>query len=172
MLVVPHLPEREAVAPEVAPAAVAGVEALRVEAVHALQRGRQRIAKALDDEVVVVRQQAEGLSLEPEALDGAAELAEEAARVVGVEEDAPPADPARRHVPDAVLGERLACEARHPSTVRPHEPESAAVDELEPNRCERHRREGRVRGLSPDTSRVDVGGKGHPRSGCAAPGGG
>jgi hypothetical protein len=85
MLVVPHLPEREAVAPEVAPAAVAGVEALRVEAVHALQRGRQRIAKALDDEVVVVRQQAEGLSLEPEALDGAAELAEEAARVVGVE---------------------------------------------------------------------------------------
>ena len=67
VLVVAHLPEREAVSPEMAGARVLRVEVLGVEAVDAVQRARERVAGALDDEVVVVRHQAEGVDVQAEA---------------------------------------------------------------------------------------------------------
>jgi len=68
VVVVAHLPEREAVAPEVAAAPVLRVEALRVAAVDAVERVREGVAEALDDEVVVVRHQAERVRPEAEAV--------------------------------------------------------------------------------------------------------
>jgi hypothetical protein len=63
VLVVAHLPQREAVAPEVAATRVLRVEVLGVDAVDAVERARQVIAQALDDEVVVVRHQAESVDV-------------------------------------------------------------------------------------------------------------
>ncbi len=63
MLVVAHLPQREAVAPEVAVARVLRVEVLGVDAVDSVERSREVIAEALDDEVVVVRHQAESVDV-------------------------------------------------------------------------------------------------------------
>jgi hypothetical protein len=69
VLLVANLPEREAVSPEVAAPPVLRVERLRVDAVDAVHGARQRIAEALDDEVVVVRHQTERVDVEPVRLD-------------------------------------------------------------------------------------------------------
>jgi hypothetical protein len=59
VLVVANLPEGEPISPEVAAATVLLVEALRVEAVDAVQRAGERVSRRFDDQVVVVRHQAE-----------------------------------------------------------------------------------------------------------------
>ena len=135
MLVVAHLPEREAVAPQVPAAPVLRVEPLRVAAVDAVECLREGVAEALDDEVVVVRHQAEHVRPEPESAHGLPELREELAPVVPVEVDPSPLDAARRHVPDAVVRERGAREPSHRSTVGRLAGLRARVDELERNRC-------------------------------------
>jgi hypothetical protein len=84
VLVVAHLPQREAVTPEVAAARVFRVEVLGVDAVDAVERSREVIAHGLNDEVVVVRHQAESVNVEAEPFDGLPELGEEAPAVVAV----------------------------------------------------------------------------------------
>jgi hypothetical protein len=69
VFVVAHLPQSEAVAPEVAAARVLRVEGLCVDAVDAVECSREVVAQALDDEVVVVRHQAEGVDVQPKAVD-------------------------------------------------------------------------------------------------------
>ena len=113
MLVVANLPQREAVTPEVAAARVLRVELLGVDAVDAMERLREVVAQALDDEVVVVRHQAESVNVEAEAFDCLPQLGEEAAAVVAVEVDGAAFDTARRRVPDAVGGERRARQPWH-----------------------------------------------------------
>ena len=54
-------------------------EALRVAAVDAVERLRERVAEALDDEVVVVRHQTEGVGPEAEAVHRLPQLGEELA---------------------------------------------------------------------------------------------
>lgn len=61
MIVALHDPRREAVAEEVAAAVVAPVERLRVDAVQAVHAVGEAPELRLDDEVVVVRHQAEGM---------------------------------------------------------------------------------------------------------------
>ena len=124
MLVVAHLPEREAVAPEMAAARVLRVEVLGVDAVDAVECSREVIAEALDDEVVVVRHQAESVDVQAEPLDRLPELGEEAASVVAVEVDRAACDTACRRVPDAVVGKRR---ARQPG----HAPKLEAAKSLE-----------------------------------------
>jgi hypothetical protein len=115
VVLVADLPQREAVSPEMPAAPVLRVEALGVEAVHPVERGRERVAGALDDEVVVVGHQAERVGVQAEAADRPPELGEELPAVVAVEEDLPPLDAARRRVPDPVLGKRRSRHASHPS---------------------------------------------------------
>ena len=105
MLVVAHLPERKTVSPEVAAARVLRVEVLGVDAVDAMERLREAIAQALDDEVVVVRHQAESVDVQAEPFDRLPELSEEAAAVIGIEIDSAACDSTRRRVPDAVSRE-------------------------------------------------------------------
>jgi hypothetical protein len=97
----------------VAAAPVLHVEPLGIDPVDAVQRARQRVPGALDDEVVVVRHQAQRVDVEPEPLDGAPELSEELAAVVAVEVDLSPLDAAGRRVPDAVLGKGRSGDASH-----------------------------------------------------------
>ncbi len=104
MLVVTYLPECEAVAPEMATPTVFLVELLRVDAVDAVERSREEVADALDDEVVVIRHQAERVDVKGVLLDCPPELCEEAPPVSDVPEHGLPRDAARRHVPDAVGG--------------------------------------------------------------------
>ena len=149
MVVVADLPEREPVAPEVAAAPVPRVERLRVDAVEAVHGSRERFPWALDDEVVVVRHQAERVDVESERLYRPTEQGQEESAVLPVEEDAPPLDTARRHVPDAVGGKHGSRKPRHGSSVRPPCSRTSPVDELARNCCERHRREGTCPGTVP-----------------------
>ncbi len=118
MLLVAHLPQREAVSPEVPAPAVSRVERLGVEPVHSVQRAREQLARAVDHEVIVVRHQAQGVDVELESVDGPPELSEELSPVVAVEVDLSPLDTARRRVPDAVLGKGRSGEAGHPDHDR------------------------------------------------------
>jgi hypothetical protein len=92
--------------------AVAGVEGLGVAAVQELHPGRELGPRALDDEVVVVVHQAEGVHAPAEALDRFREQAEEEAAVVVVEVDRALGDPAAGHVVDPV-GKQGARQSRH-----------------------------------------------------------
>jgi hypothetical protein len=117
MLLVAHLPKREAVSPEMAGALVLAVERLRVDAVRVLERAREGVAEAGDDEVVVVRHQAQDEHVQAVTVHGARELLEEQPSVCAVSIDPTPCDSARRRVPDAVLGEARARDSRHLATV-------------------------------------------------------
>jgi hypothetical protein len=150
MLVVAHLPEGVAVTPEVAAARVLRVEVLGVDTVDTVKRPGEVIADALDDEVVVVRHQAESVDVQAEPLDCLPELGEEAAAVVAVEEDRAAFDAARGRVPDAVVGKRGARQPGHAPKLEPETPAKAVWKH-------RHRRFTRghvlprpVRGPSPD----------------------
>ena len=83
-------------------AAVAGIEVRRVGSVQALHPAREGRLTALDDEVEVVSHQAVHVHSPAELTYEAAEIDEEEAPVVVVEEDEAPVDAARRQVPDAV----------------------------------------------------------------------
>jgi hypothetical protein len=94
------------------------VERLTVEAVEPLQAPRQRRVRNANDEVVVIRHQAEDVDEPLVALHHVCEeLREEAAVVVGAE-NRHSVDPARAHVKGAVgvdIARRAAC---HAFTVR------------------------------------------------------
>jgi hypothetical protein len=106
----------EALAEEVAPAPVASVEALRVAAVELLEAGRELGDRGFDDEVVVVRHQAEGVQAPVVLGDDDSEEPEERAAVVIVAVDGDLPGPARGEVEEAV-GEDVARQACHRSKV-------------------------------------------------------
>jgi hypothetical protein len=91
-------------------AGVLAVEGLGVAAVQELHPGRELGARALDDQVVVVAEQAEGVHAPAETLHAAGEQGEEEQAVVVLQVDVAARDPARTHVVDPV-GKQ---EARHP----------------------------------------------------------
>jgi hypothetical protein len=91
---------------------VLGIEGLGVAAVQELHPGRELRPPALDDQVVVVAHQAEGVHAPAEALDDEAEQAEEEQPILVVQIDVAAGDPARRHVVDAV-GQLGAGQTRH-----------------------------------------------------------
>jgi hypothetical protein len=94
-------PGGEARAEEVAPALVAAVEGLRVDAVEAAHAVGEAPELGLDDQVVVVRHQAEGVDAPVVALDGLGEQGEEEAVFVGCQEGGGLRHAARGHVVDA-----------------------------------------------------------------------
>jgi hypothetical protein len=116
VLVVVHDPRREAVAPEVSPAAVPRVEALRVDAVQSLEREAEPLDGRVDEQVVVVRHQAEREDVEVEAVDALRQQREEGAEVSFVAERAAALDASGRDVEDAVgkLGAECAGHLRRP----------------------------------------------------------
>jgi site-specific DNA-cytosine methylase len=85
-----------------APASVLGVEGLCVDAVEALHAFRELFAVCLDDEVVAVPQEAEGVADPRVARDDAREESEEEATVVVVSVDANASGPPCGDVEDAV----------------------------------------------------------------------
>jgi hypothetical protein len=92
----------EALAEEVAPAAVASVERLRVAAVELLEPGRELRDGRFHDEVVVVRHQAEGVQAPVVLADDEAEEPEEEAAVLVVPVDLNPSGAAGGDVEHAV----------------------------------------------------------------------
>jgi hypothetical protein len=111
-------PRGEALAEEVAPAPVAPVVALSVRAVQALEPVGEPPELGRDDQVVVVRHQAEGVDAPVVALDLAREEGEEEAVVVSVAEGRRARDASRGDVVDA-FGRKLAARAPHASTLAP-----------------------------------------------------
>jgi hypothetical protein len=107
----------EPVAEEVAPAAVACVEPLGIAAVQALESRRKLRHGRLDDEVVVIRHQAEGMEAPVVLAHDRREQAQEEAPVVVVAIDRDLPGPTRRHVKVAV-GEDVSRQTRHAVTVR------------------------------------------------------
>jgi hypothetical protein len=101
VVVVLHDPAGEALAEEVAPALVTAVEGLRIGAVEAVHAVGEAPQLGLDDEVVVVRHQAEGVDAPVVPLDGLSEQGEEEAVFVGCQEGGGLRHAARRHVVDA-----------------------------------------------------------------------
>jgi hypothetical protein len=95
-------PGREAGAEQVAAAAVAQVEALGMAAAQVLDSGGELRLRRLDDRVVVVRHQAEGVDLPAVAVDGLRKELQEREPVVVVAHDRGPVDAARRHVEEPV----------------------------------------------------------------------
>jgi hypothetical protein len=79
-----------------------------------LHPGRELLSAALNDQVVVVAEQAEGVHRPAEALDDDPEQAEEEAIVVVVHVDVAAVNPARTHVVDPV-GKHGARDAGHGS---------------------------------------------------------
>jgi hypothetical protein len=135
MLLVPDLPEREAVAPQMAAPVVLRVEVLRVDAVDAVERAGEPVAPAFNDEVVVVRHQAEGERAQLEPFHRPPQLRQEREPVFAVEVHVSLLDAARRHVPDTVGREARAGESRHRPTVASGVgPKHPVKDKLH-NRC-------------------------------------
>jgi hypothetical protein len=111
-------PGREALAEEVPPALVASVVRLRVRAVQALEPVGEPPELGLDDQVVVVRHQAEGVDAPVVALDLAREEREEEAVVVAVAKGGRAGDAPGGDVVDA-FRRKLAARVPHASTLAP-----------------------------------------------------
>jgi hypothetical protein len=107
----------EAVLEEVARAVVALVEPHRVEAVEAVHSVGEPLSGRRDDEVDVVRHQAERARRPFEALHGVPEEEDEGFVVAVVEEDLGPSDAPSRYVVRAVSQE-VSRAARHVLNVR------------------------------------------------------
>jgi hypothetical protein len=101
LLVLDH-PRGEAVPEEVPAPSVAEVEPLGVASVEALQAGREVGLRGLDDQLEVVRHQAEDLAAPTEAVDAVGEELEEGQPVVVVADDRGSVHAASRHVEEAV----------------------------------------------------------------------
>src|SRR5690242_1150295 len=114
-------PGGEAIAEEVSPAFVAAVERLGVGAVEALEAVGEAPELSLDDEVVVVRHQAEGVDAPVVPLDLAREDPQEEAVVVRVAEGGRARDASRGDVVDAVRRELLA-RSPHAARLAPDSP--------------------------------------------------
>jgi hypothetical protein len=108
-------PGREALAEDVPPALVPPVVRLRVRAVEPLQPVGEPPELGLDDEVVVVRHQAEGVNAPVVALDLPREECEEEAVVVGVAKGGGAGDASRG---DVVYAFRRELAARAPQPRR------------------------------------------------------
>lgn len=113
-----HDPGCEAVAEQMAPPLVAAVERLGVGAVEPLEAVREAPELGLDDQVVVVRHQAEGEHAPVVTLDLAREEAEETAVVVGVAEGCGARYASGRDVVRA-LGRELSARSPHVATLAP-----------------------------------------------------
>jgi hypothetical protein len=114
-------PGGEAVAEEVAPALVAAVERVGIDSVEALEAVREAPELGLDDEVVVVRQQAEGVDAPVVPLDLSREESQEEAVIVRVAEGGGARDASRRHVVDA-LRRKLFARSPHAAKLAPGSP--------------------------------------------------
>jgi len=95
-------PGGEAGAEQVAAATVAQVEALGMAAAQVLDAGGELRLRRLDDRVVVVRHQAEGVDLPAVPVDRLRKQLEEGEAVVVVADDRRPVDTARSDVEEAV----------------------------------------------------------------------
>jgi hypothetical protein len=100
----------------VAGAAVAPIEALRVDAAEVLDTRRQRRSSRLDDDVVVVVEQAEGVDRPFVPVDGRGQQTQEADAVDVVPDDLAAVNSSRRHVEGAVR-QFGAANPRHDRTV-------------------------------------------------------
>jgi hypothetical protein len=118
MVLVFHDPGCEAVAEEVAPPLVAAVKRLGVGAVEPLEAVREAPELGLDDQVVVVRHQAEGVHAPVVTLDLARQQAKETAVVVGVAEGCCARYASGRDVVCA-LGRELPARSPHVATLAP-----------------------------------------------------
>src|SRR5436309_2903665 len=97
---------------------VPAVERLGIDAVEAVAAVGELVAQGFDDEVVVVRHQAEGVNEPVVTLHHVCEEAQEEPAVVVAAKNRRPVDPTRADVEDAV-GEDVARQgACHASTVR------------------------------------------------------
>jgi hypothetical protein len=134
VLLVRDHPGSEALAEQVAPAAVAAVEALRVDAVQPLHAGGEGIPPRRNDEVVVVPHQAEHAAAPLVARDHVDEELEEGEAIATVAVDRDPARAARRDVEVALVGKVAAEAACHGASVGDDAPHSA------PARANRHAR--------------------------------
>ena len=114
-------PGGEAIAEEVSPAFVAAVERLGVGAVEALEAVGEAPELSLDDEVVVVRHQAEGVDAPVVPLHLAREDPQEEPVVVRVAEGGRARDASRGDVVDAVRRELLA-RSPHAARLAPESP--------------------------------------------------
>jgi hypothetical protein len=118
-------PGREAFAEQVAPALVAAVERLRVNAVQALHSGGEVLELCLDDEVVVVRHQAEDVDSPVVAVDHGREQAQEEAALFVVQEDRRSRYSARCDVVDPERWE-LVARATHVANVVAERPQATS----------------------------------------------
>jgi hypothetical protein len=92
----------ETVAEEMPPASVAAVEGLGVQTVQAVEAGGEARAARLEYDVVVVRHQAERVTVPGEAMSDVCEEAKKAAAVEVVDHDRGAVDTASGHVEVAV----------------------------------------------------------------------
>jgi hypothetical protein len=107
----------ETLSEEMTPPFVSLVEALGVHAIEPMQAARQCCQSRLDDEVVMVRHQAKGVTTPLESICRFCEKSNEEAVIVRVAKDLGPRDAARRYVVRAVSQE-VSRAARHVPTVR------------------------------------------------------
>jgi hypothetical protein len=113
VVVVPDHLAVEAVAEEVAGSAVPLVELLRVGAVQDLHARGEQLELGLDDQVVVVAEQAERVEAPAEAPHDDAEQAEEVPAILVVAVDPRPVDAAGGDVVVAARREHVAGQAGH-----------------------------------------------------------
>jgi hypothetical protein len=134
---------------------VARVESLRVAAVEALESRRELGDGRLDDEVVVVRHQAEGVEPPVVLPHDEAEEAEEDATVVVIPVDRDPSGSAGGDV-EVAVGEDVAGDSRHrDQRTRPLPPRGRCgqIVTLSAQLGRAHSSQGR--GLSPDVAAGD-----------------
>jgi hypothetical protein len=115
----------EAAAEEMAGTPVAEVEALGVRTVQELHAGGELRLGGFEDEVIVVRHQAEGVHRPLVAAHAAGEQRQEAEPVVVVPVDRAAVDAARRDVEEPI-GKRGPEHTRHETNLAP--PEAPARD--------------------------------------------
>jgi len=138
----------KAVAPEVAGARVLAVEALGVEAVEAAEPVGERLTGAGEDDVHVVRHQAERVDV-PAVAGGDVAKERQEGEVVGVvAEHGAAVDASRGDVVDAV-GEEAARRAGHASTVARADGVALCGDESRRSLHGRHGCSGREPGTVP-----------------------
>jgi hypothetical protein len=120
---------REALLVQVSLAAVATIEALGIHAVQPVHAGRETLARCLDEEVVVGAHETPRVQPPAEHLDDLAEQPPERLPIVIVDVDICPADPARRHMEEAVLGKVRARSTRHVTSdgTAPETPKRASA---------------------------------------------
>src|SRR2546423_6097753 len=87
VLVVPDDPAGEPVAPQMAPAAVTCVELLGVDAFEAMEASGEERQRGLHEQVVVGRQEREGMHAPAESIHGSRQEGEECAAIVVVADD-------------------------------------------------------------------------------------